>query len=134
MEEARKHYLTAGLASRMLVPAGSSVLLLTWRGDWTNDALALLLGRYGINATNEGIVVRVHQSDSDRVLDALEEIAEEDATDSAELLAGVKNLVREKWDWALPEVLLKRSFASSLLDLRGAREVARAISSSAAPH
>jgi len=128
LEEARKHYVTAGLASRMLVPAGSAVLLLTWRGDWTNDALALLLGRYGINATNEGIAVRVHHSDNERVLDALGEIAEEDVMDPAELLSGVKNLAREKWDWALPEVLLRRSFASSLLDLHGAREIAEAIS------
>lgn len=128
LDEARKQYSAAGLATRMLVPVGSSVLLLTWRGDWTNDALALLLGRYGLSAANEGLAVRVYQSDGDRVLDALGEIADEDETDPNVLLSGVRNLIREKWDWALPEQLLQKSFASSLLDLGGAREVATSVS------
>jgi ATP-dependent Lhr-like helicase len=62
------------------------------------------------------------------VFDALGEIADEDDTDPDALLSGVKNLIREKWDWALPEQLLRKSFASSLLDLRGAREVAASLS------
>lgn len=128
LEQARQQYTTSGLATRMLLPAGASVLLLTWRGDWTNDALALLLGRHGLNATNEGLAVRVYVPDADRVFDALGEIADEDDTDPDALLSGVKNLIREKWDWALPEQLLRKSFASSLLDLRGAREAAASLS------
>ncbi len=124
LEEARQYYSAAGLATRRLVPAGSSVLLLTWRGDWVNDALALVLGRYGLNAANEGVAVRVYQPDVDRVVDALGEIGAEDETDPAALLSGVKNLIREKWDWALPEQLLQKSFASTHLDLDGARKVA----------
>lgn len=129
LDEARKHYSAGDLATRGLIPAGSSVLLLTWRGDWTNDALALLLGRHGFNAANEGLAVRVYQPDGDRVLDVLGEIAAEGDKDPAALLSGVKNLIREKWDWALPEQLLHKSFASSFIDLRGAREVAAVISS-----
>jgi ATP-dependent Lhr-like helicase len=104
------------------------VLLLTWRGDWVNDALALVIGRYGLNAANEGVAVRVYQPDMDRILDALGKIGAEEEMDPAALLSGVKNLIREKWDWALPEHLLRKSFASSLLDLRGAREVAASLS------
>lgn len=128
LEEARGYYSGASLANRRLVPAGSSILLLTWRGDWANDALALLLARYGLNAVNEGLAVRVYQPDGDRVLDALSEIATDMEADPAILLSGVKNLIREKWDWALPKALLQKSFASSLLDFQSAREVASAIS------
>lgn len=124
LKEARRHYAAAGFSTQTLVPAGSSALLLTWRGDQVNDALALLLGRYGLTATNEGLAVRVYQPDRDRVLDALGEIAAEAETDPGVILSGVRNLFREKWDWALPEGLLQKSFASSLLDLQGAVEVA----------
>ncbi len=124
LEEARKYFSAASLATRMLVPAGSSVLLLTWRGDWANDALVLQLGQYGLIAVNEGLAVRVFQPNNGQVLDALEKIAASGDTDPSKLLAEVKNLIREKWDWALPEQLLQKSFASSLLDLSGAREVA----------
>lgn len=124
LEEARRHYAAASLATRMLVPAGSSVLLLTWRGDWVNDALVLMLSRYGLTAVNEGIAIRVYQPDGNRVLDALGEIATEAGTDPVVMLSEVKNLYREKWDWALPEDLLRKSFASSLLDMRGAVKVA----------
>lgn len=127
LEEAREYYSSASLATRGLISAGSSVLILTWRGDWTNDALALLLGRCGFNAVNEGVGVRVYQSDGNRVLDALGEVATETENDPVALLSGVKNLLREKWDWALPKSLMQKSFASSLLDLQGAREVAAAI-------
>lgn len=124
LEEARQHYAEAGLATRRLVPAGSSVLLLTWRGDWVNDALALVIGRYGLNAANEGVAVRVYQPDMDRILDALGKIGAEEEMDPAALLSVVKNLIREKWDWALPEHLLRKSFASTHLDIDGARKVA----------
>jgi ATP-dependent Lhr-like helicase len=29
----------------------------------------------------------------------------------------VKNLAREKWDWALPDALLRKAYASLYLDL-----------------
>ena len=131
LAEARQQYSALECAHKMIVPVGSSVLLFTWRGDWANDALALLLGQNGINAVNEGIAVRAYQPDVDRVLDALGEIAEEESVDPEPLLAGVKNLVREKWDWALPERVLQQSFASSHLDLQGAMVAASDLARSA---
>jgi len=128
LEEARDYYSSASLSRRSLIQDGSSVQILTWRGDWANDGLALLLARYGLTATNEGLAVRVQHSSVDRVLDSLGEIAAARETDSTVLLSGVKNLVQEKWDWALPDTLLKKSFASSRIDLEGAREIATALS------
>jgi len=41
------------------------------------------------------------------------------------LLAGVENLIKEKWDWALPRPLLMKSYASSQLNFKGAVEFAK---------
>lgn len=125
LAEARANFAALGLASRAVVPSGNSVLILTWRGDWINDALALLLGRQHLQATNEGLAVRVIERDSDRVLDALEDIGADEENNLITLLADVQNLCQEKWDWVLPSGLLERTFASSSLDIDGAKSIAR---------
>jgi ATP-dependent Lhr-like helicase len=43
------------------------------------------------------------------------------------LLADVKNLQREKWDWALPDALLRKTYASLNLDLVEALAWTRAV-------
>lgn len=124
LEEARYYYREAGLATQRWVTDGRETVLLTWKGDWANDALVLLLGMRGFRCTNEGIGVSV-SAEPNRVLDALDEIQQADETDAEALLANAKNLFREKWDWALPPALLRKSYASSWLDLAGALKVAR---------
>jgi ATP-dependent Lhr-like helicase len=123
LDEARRYYREAGLATRRWVTDGRETVLLTWTGDWVNDALVLLLGLRGFRCTNEGIGVSVSAEPS-RVLDALDEIQQADETDAEALLVNAKNLFREKWDWALPPALLRKSYASSWLDLTGAFGVA----------
>jgi ATP-dependent helicase Lhr and Lhr-like helicase len=130
LAEARTNFAALGLKSREVIPSGNSVLILTWHGDWINDALVLLLGRQHLQATNEGLAVRVIEHDPDRVLDALEEIGADEENDPVALLFGVQNLRQEKWDWALPDGLLERTFASSSLDIDGAKTLARKLAGS----
>jgi ATP-dependent Lhr-like helicase len=59
------------------------------------------------------------------VADALARVAELDPDDIEALLDGVENLIKEKWDWALPRSLLMKSYASSQLNFKGAVEFAR---------
>ncbi len=59
LEEARTTFRLAHLDKASVVPDGAGVLLVTWRGDWANDALALLLSASGRETTNEGIFLRV---------------------------------------------------------------------------
>lgn len=125
LEEGRSYYQRAGLDASQMLERGNEVCLLTWRGDWVNDALALLLARYGLQASNEGLVVNIMGSSKDRVLDALGEIDELETIDPVFLLADAKNFLREKWDWAMPEAMARCSFASLCLDFVGARDVAR---------
>lgn len=125
LEEGRGYYRRADLGHRQVIQRGSEVQLMTWRGDWVNDALALLLAQHRLTASNEGLLVSVTGGAVERVLDALEEISELDELDPVALLADAKNILREKWDWAMPDGMARRSFASLSLDLEGARDTAR---------
>ena len=87
--------------------------------------MVLLLARNRLVANNEGLFVDVAGTSGDRVLDALEEIGELETLDPVELLSGAENIRREKWDWALPEEMARKSFASLCLDFVGAKETAR---------
>jgi ATP-dependent Lhr-like helicase len=50
------------------------------------------------------------------------------------LLADVRNLQREKWDWALPDGLLRKAYASLYLNLEEALSWTRALSGDHVPH
>ena len=60
------------------------------------------------------------------MMQALEQVAALDPNDLKTLLADVENMSREKWDWALPESLLMKSFASTSLDIEAATGFAKA--------
>ena len=51
------------------------------------------------------------------ILDVLADTAVDETPPLDMLLADVKNLQREKWDWALPAPLLRRAYASLYLSL-----------------
>lgn len=122
LAEGRKAYALRGLGTRIALDQGHEVMLLTWLGDAANEALAAMLNRRGFEATAAGpgveVLKRTHTTDA--MLDALADaaIAEPPLVDV--LLAGARNLQREKWDWALPEELLKRAYASLHLDIEEA--------------
>ena len=125
LNEGRSYYKRAGLDRNQVIQHGAEVQLLTWRGDWLNDALALMLAQHRLTASNEGLVISVSGGSKERVLDALDDIAQLETLDPEKLLADAKNTLREKWDWAMPEAMARRSFASLCLDLEGARDTAR---------
>ena len=101
-------------------------MLLTWKGDLVNDALALLLEAQDFRSTNLDLAVSV-EGETDKIFVALNGIANLRHEDPAELLKDSKNHLREKWDWALPPVILRKSFASSRLDIHGATLAAKEI-------
>lgn len=124
LNEAREFYQLADLSKNWLFNKGNDAVLLTWRGDWVNDGLAMLLAHVGLSATNEGVALTVSGISSDRLSDALADIADLPALDPVQVLAEAKNVLREKWDWALPEPLLMKSFSSLRLDLTAAQSLA----------
>lgn len=123
LAEARQCFQTLGLVTESIIESGATSYVMSWSGDYTNDALCLLFNHLGATATNAGLVLEV-QASKEQILKALSEITRLNISDPIPFLENVKNLNREKWDWTLPTPLLIKSFASSQLDLPGA--VARA--------
>jgi len=125
LSQARTFYRDANLQKETIHGAGDSYVLLTWKGDLINEALALMLRALGaIKISNSGLCIHVDGWPRERIEDALFDISQHDPMSVNELLQGVDNLRKSKWDWILPEALLRMSFSASWLDVRGAIEVA----------
>ena len=130
LDESRATYARRGLAESYLVDQGSELVLLTWLGDAANEALACLLQSRGVASTagGPGIEVPKHHESAHEIAAVLLEIGAS-ATPSLEyLLADAKNLQREKWDWSLPDSLLRNTYASLRLDIDEALTWARGLS------
>lgn len=124
--EARQQFSRLKLDHTRVIKSGNLTTVFTWRGDAANDALVLLLRGLGVdNVENEGLYVEIAKCDDDRLHDALSDIAELRDVDYISLLTDVFNMRRSKWDWALSDAHLRRSFASSHLSFEGARAIAR---------
>ena len=116
LDEARKTFSSLRLGDGYLIESGSKCSLISWLGDYANDALRLLLNHVGLPCHNTGLVIEIDAS-IDQANAALNAVGSLDPGDLNSTLADVENMLREKWDWALPEPLLKRSFASISLDI-----------------
>lgn len=127
LAEARANYAARALTTSFMIDQGREVLLLTWLGDAANEAIACLLLRRGFTASAGGPGVEVLKGEctADDILDALIDAGEDESSPLEMLLADVTNLQREKWDWALPDRLLRKAYASLRLDVEEARGWAR---------
>ncbi len=124
LAEGRKEYAAMGLETAQLLDRGKEMLLLTWLGDSENLALACWLGTHGYQAWSHSLGVEIVKDSRpvSEVFTVLRTMTAEAPPDAETLLAAAKNLASEKWDWALPEALLKRSYASLRLNVAGAAE------------
>lgn len=119
LREARKNYEELGLSHDVVVDQGRELQIVTWMGDATNEAIACLLQRGGVTANPSGPGVEVHKGErtTEEILDLIRSAASDEPPALDALLSDVTNLRREKWDWTLPDQLLRRSYASLQLDL-----------------
>ncbi|ASJ84625.1 DEAD/DEAH box helicase [Pseudomonas aeruginosa] len=123
LAQARSAFSDLGLAHSSMTESGGKTYLFTWQGDWTNDALAILLTHTGLASENSGLVIEV-EGDRTSLESKLREIVEWDGIDESNVLADVQNMAQEKWDWVLPPALLMQSYATMQLDLGGAKALA----------
>ena len=128
LNEGRGNYRRLGLGTRVLLDQGQHVLLLTWMGDDVNEAIACLLGQHGLAAAADGPCVEIQKGKRSvaGIEAVLRQVADAEVPTLDAMLAAAKNLEREKWDWALPQGLLRRSYASLHLDLDAAVRWVRA--------
>lgn len=119
LSEARETYAARGLATSPFIDLGREVQILTWLGDATNEAIACLLKRrgYTANASGPGVEVMKGDQTTEDIMDALIDAGIDEPPPLDMLLEDVSNLQREKWDWVLPEDLLRKAYASLYLDI-----------------
>lgn len=130
LAEARANYSARGLATTVVIDQGGSTLLLTWLGDAANEAIACLLQRRGFvaSAGGPGVEVTKGKHTTDDIVDVLFDAGFDGTPPLDVVLADVKNLQREKWDWALPPQLLRKAYASLFLDFDEALTWVRSLS------
>lgn len=126
LAQARKVFSELRLSDRHLIEAAGKPYLVSWMGDYTNDALRLLLNHVGTRCDNAGLFMEIN-ADLESAISAMNAVGKLDAKDLHSILSEVENMQREKWDWALPEFLLMKSFASISLDIETAIKFARSI-------
>ncbi|TFY87218.1 DEAD/DEAH box helicase [Pseudomonas kairouanensis] len=119
LDEARKTFALLGLGERYLIESSGKCYLISWLGDYANDALRLLLNHVGLSCDNSGLAIEIDAS-IDQARNALADVGCLDPSDLDSILSDVENMLREKWDWTLPETLLMKSFASISLDISNA--------------
>jgi ATP-dependent Lhr-like helicase len=119
LAEGRTAYRRMDLASKNHFSQGAVLTLLTWRGSATNAALSYLLKREGFDSTADcfSLEVQCGSHGEDAVMEALGGITKRPRRTAQEILADVKGLAAEKWDWALEPGMLFDSFASLNLDI-----------------
>ena len=122
MTEGCRTYERFGLDTQIWVPSGSSLLLFTWLGDKANAAIIAMLKQKGWTAVGTGPAIEIMGPNASvrRIADYLIKLASETPLSAEALLTDACNLRQEKWDWALPENLLKNGFASLHLDIKTA--------------
>ncbi len=124
LDEGRENFRHIELQDQILLDHGSQALLLTWLGDSANEALACLLMSRGVQASIGRLGVEIDRwgRPLDELADLLADIGSESAPPIDELLAKSANLARQKWDELLSPRLLRKSYASSNLDLEEAMD------------
>lgn len=125
LEQARSNFHRLNLNTHQVIASGNQVRVLTWRGDRVNDTLAIWLTRLGLNAANEGLSVGIFNTERNRVIDALTEMAQLQAPSHAELAAAAENRLMDKWDGLLPEALLNKGFGYRKFDIPQVQELCR---------
>lgn len=116
LQEARGYFQSANLHDQFLLESGNATLLLTWCGDRVNNTLALMLKAHGVSVMNEGVALAMPGVQAAQLQVLLRTLKAEGLPSATELVAGVKNLAREKWDWTLPEPVLVKTYSSSCLE------------------
>lgn len=130
LDEARAYFRAHRLDRAALLRDNMNTIIVTWRGDWINDALALLLRAYGLHATNRGLTIDLHAVKPIGAIEVLRKIGAEGEISAAKAFASIDSADRQKWDWALPDEVKRAAYASQNLDIGEAVKLARELSAS----
>ncbi|MHB8254711.1 MAG: DEAD/DEAH box helicase [Acidiferrobacter sp.] len=122
LRESRAAYARLSLDKLVILDQGSQVFLFTWLGDGANEVIACLLARRSMTAwtAGPGLEVMKKRNTSEDIERALYDACIDGPPSLPELLSDAKNLERAKWDWALPQSLLQKTYGSLNLNIEEA--------------
>lgn len=127
LAEGREAFRALGLADRRLVDGPDGAALFPWRGDRVLDTLAVWLGGLGLRISIEGPALVFPGTGAEEVRGELARLAAEPPPDPRRLAATVANRRTGKLHVWLSDELVAADYASSRLDVKGAWELARAL-------
>jgi ATP-dependent Lhr-like helicase len=135
LSEGRANFAAMELPALKVLDQGNELLLLTWLGDSANEALAWLLGSKGYvaQAAGPGVEVIKRGASIEKITSSLHSIATEALPPLNVLLPDIERLQREKWDWVLPDDLIRKGFTATNLNLTEAKTWAVEYVASASP-
>lgn len=121
LRESQDTYKTFDLDNVAVISQGLSWHVTTWLGDSANEALVFMLKSLDIRAWGTDIGLEFEKTDRTQnpaeVFSSLLKVN----TNPESLLREALNLATEKWDWALPDHLLKKSYVQARIDLPAAK-------------
>ena len=122
LNEARSEFQRLRLVakSKTILINTDNVQLFLWRGDRVQNTLLLMLIAHGFFAKLEGDLCITVNTSKTELFNAFENWIESPLPDGITLVSSVINKQKEKWDNLLPEPLLSKNYASSMLDIDGA--------------
>ncbi|CAA9540964.1 MAG: ATP-dependent helicase [uncultured Thermoleophilia bacterium] len=132
LEEARAAYTALGLERRTLIEHDGNAILVPWADDRVTNTLVVLLLERGLPVSTDRLTVTVPRASARALTSHLLAMLSGEPPDPLALARGVRNRLRGKYDWALPDELLARDYAATNLDVPGAWAAARAATRTAA--
>lgn len=120
LAQARAAYRSMGLKACPFVATSTSVCVFPWLSDAAVQALLRLVQSKGLTAYADSGMLEVQGVDVGQLEALFKSLASAQALTGPALLEGAKNLEEQKWDWALPEDLLRASHASLHMDTEAA--------------
>lgn len=121
LEEGRTAFRRYTLGERSLLDLGGSTLWFPWTGDRAMNTLLLLLVAERVEATNEGLALRLERWSPAEAYDLIDDLLERGLPSGERLARVVETKQVEKHHVYLGDALLSADYASSHLDLEGAQ-------------
>lgn len=121
LDKSRLAFNTLGNSSFLVYQGQSRILL--WESDATVLTVALLLQRRGVHVERWDNLLTIDSHSLFELQNLLHEISEDPIPGLSSLLPEREDLYLGKWDWALPDALLQKNYASIKLDFARAYEV-----------
>jgi len=107
------------LENKRIISHGKHVYLIPWMGDKIVNTLTILLINSGYKVSCFAGVLEIENADHSEISEYLKRISKKDVPSNAELAELIENKQTEKYDYLLPDCLLKEGYGAKVFDIGG---------------